>query len=68
MLFVRLNIRDIYSRTHGVGVMYATFGNYLVSLYRLECAYIVTLVDVTWKRWAAYLTTVVERCIHAPVE
>jgi len=38
--------------------MYATCGNYLVSLYRLECAYIVTLVDVTWKRWAAYLTTV----------
>jgi len=38
--------------------MYATFGNYSVSLYRLECAYIFTLVDATWKRWAAYLTTV----------
>ena len=38
--------------------MYAIFGNYTVSLYRLEWAYILTLVDVTWKHWAAYLTTV----------
>jgi len=56
--FVLCLLIEDQKQNHVDIVIYATFLNYLVSLLRLECACIVTLVDVTWKCWATYLTTV----------